>query len=44
LSEGGKDSIDNAICLCPVHHREAHHGKERKALRAITMNVRASDA
>lgn len=41
LSEGGDDSIENAICLCPVHHREAHHGKERKSLRAAMNKVRA---
>ena len=44
LSEGGEDSIENAICLCPVHHREAHHGKERKSLRAIMLNMRAGGA
>jgi len=40
LAEGGEDTIENAICLCPVHHREAHHGKRRSELRAIMRNVR----
>lgn len=26
LSDGGDDSIDNVIALCPNHHREAHYG------------------
>lgn len=41
LCEGGEDRIENAICLCPVHHREAHHGKEKLALRAVMRQVRA---
>jgi len=40
LAEGGEDTIENAICLCPVHHREAHHGKRRAALQEIMKNVR----
>ncbi|WP_221080695.1 EVE domain-containing protein [Alcaligenes faecalis] len=43
LGEGGKDLIENVICLCPVHHREAHHGKEKLALRTLMLQVRASD-
>lgn len=26
LSEGGADTIQNVACVCPSHHREAHHG------------------
>jgi 5-methylcytosine-specific restriction protein A len=33
LSEGGSDTVQNVIALCPNHHREAHHGKRRDALR-----------
>ena len=40
LSEGGTDVIENAICLCPIHHREAHHGKHRDALRVVMKKVR----
>lgn len=44
LAEGGEDTIENTICLCPVHHREAHHGKQRAALREIMTNVRSTEA
>lgn len=40
LSEGGEDVIENAICLCPVHHREAHHGMRRADLRAAMQQAR----
>ncbi|MDM0076922.1 EVE domain-containing protein [Variovorax sp. J2P1-59] len=40
LAEGGEDVIENAICLCPLHHREAHHGNRRDALRGIMKKVR----
>jgi 5-methylcytosine-specific restriction protein A len=26
LSEGGEDTVENAIALCPNCHREAHYG------------------
>jgi HNH endonuclease len=28
LAEGGDDTIENAIALCPNCHRKAHHGKK----------------
>lgn len=28
LAEGGDDTVDNAIALCPNCHRHAHYGKE----------------
>lgn len=28
LAEGGDDTIENAIALCPNCHRQAHHGKK----------------
>jgi hypothetical protein len=34
LSEGGPDTIENVIALCPNHHREAHFGTDRADLRA----------
>ena len=34
LSEGGADNLGNVIALCPNHHREAHHGSNRQAIRA----------
>lgn len=27
LSEGGDDTVDNVIALCPNHHRQAHFGE-----------------
>nr|WP_315247053.1 HNH endonuclease signature motif containing protein [uncultured Albidiferax sp.] len=40
LSEGGRDSIQNAIFLCPVHHREAHFGTDRSTLRESMQKIR----
>lgn len=37
LSEGGADSIMNVAALCPNHHREAHYGKIRMAIRRTLM-------
>lgn len=34
LSEGGPDRLDNVVALCPNHHREAHLGADRDAMRA----------
>jgi len=33
LSEGGEDTVENAIALCPNCHREAHHGVDWKSFR-----------
>jgi hypothetical protein len=33
LSEDGSDSVTNVAALCPNHHREAHHGENRKDMR-----------
>jgi hypothetical protein len=33
LSEDGEDSERNIVALCANHHREAHHGAARDALR-----------
>ncbi len=43
LAEGGDDTIENAACVCPSHHREAHHGKEAKQLREMLFAVRNED-
>jgi HNH endonuclease len=32
LADGGPDHVSNVIALCPNHHREAHHGKDRLRL------------
>lgn len=34
LSEGGSDTISNAIAVCPNCHRQLHHGINRLALRS----------
>jgi len=28
LSEGGEDTLDNVVALCPNCHRQAHYGKK----------------
>ena len=33
LHEKGPDSVSNVVALCPNHHREAHHGKNRAQIR-----------
>lgn len=33
LHEKGADTISNVVALCPNHHREAHHGKNRAEIR-----------
>lgn len=33
LGEGGDDSIENALALCPNCHREAHYGQDWKKFR-----------
>jgi 5-methylcytosine-specific restriction endonuclease McrA len=30
LAEGGSDTVDNAVALCPNCHRAAHHAKDRR--------------
>jgi hypothetical protein len=30
LAEGGRDTVDNTVALCPNCHRRCHHGKDRK--------------
>src|SRR5262249_49742086 len=35
LADGGEDTIGNAVCLCPAHHREAHLGTRAAELTAL---------
>lgn len=41
LSQGGADEIDNVVCLCPAHHREAHYGKNAQELQSIFHGIRS---
>jgi len=29
LAEGGPDTLENTVAVCPTHHRFLHHGKDR---------------
>ena len=40
LAEGGSDTPENVVCLCPSHHREAHHGKHATELRHLLLQLR----
>ncbi len=42
LAEGGDDRIENTACLCAVHHREVHCGKNRAALTSALQMIRAT--
>ena len=42
LSQGGSDTLNNVVCLCPTHHREAHLGKRSAELRDQFEQVRIS--
>lgn len=33
LAEGGEDTVENAVALCPNCHREAHHGEHWERFR-----------
>lgn len=39
LSEGGTDTLDNVIALCPLHHREVHYGQNKDELSTIMRNL-----
>jgi hypothetical protein len=45
LAEGGPDTVDNAVAICPNCHRELHHGADREVLRkkVIAKIKRLSD-
>jgi hypothetical protein len=42
LAEGGDDLIANTACLCALHHREAHCGKNRVALTQALQAIRTT--
>lgn len=37
LGEGGPDSVDNTIAVCPGCHRRFHHGADRRDFRRATL-------
>jgi predicted HNH restriction endonuclease len=41
LSLGGADKIENVVCLCPAHHREAHFGVNAQKLRFLFQEIRS---
>jgi hypothetical protein len=43
LAAGGDDSPKNAACICPAHHREAHHGARAGTIRDDLLAVRRSE-
>ena len=40
LSDGGSDTLENMICLCPAHHVEAHRGKNADELGKVFRKTR----
>lgn len=40
LADGGKDTIENVVCVCANHHRELHVGKRREDLTNLLRSVR----
>ena len=43
LSDGGLDVIENVVCLCPSHHKEAHFGKNALELKHMFQGLRTAD-
>ncbi len=41
LATGGSDRPENVACVCPNHHREAHHGKNA-AMIAVVLTAKRS--
>ena len=38
LAEGGADTEDNVVALCPNHHREAHYGTNKLMMRQALLD------
>jgi hypothetical protein len=43
LAAGGSDRIENVACVCPSHHREAHHGKAASTIAVALAQVRNAE-
>lgn len=39
LSEGGSDTLDNLVSLCPNHHKLAHYGKDKNAMKVELQRI-----
>jgi predicted HNH restriction endonuclease len=44
LADGGDDVPENTVAVCPNHHRELHHGKQRDSLTNQLLELRQKDA
>ena len=38
LSEGGEDSINNTVALCPNCHRKIHYSKNKEEIKQLLQN------
>ena len=38
LSEGGEDSINNTVALCPNCHRALHYAENKEELRMVLLH------
>jgi hypothetical protein len=43
LADGGADTLENVVCLCPSHHREVHFGGGKAALTKALLEIRKAD-
>lgn len=43
LADGGPDTIDNTVCVCPNHHREFHLGRRAAELREVLVRLRSPE-
>mgnify|MGYP001369933802 FL=1 len=37
LADGGPDTVDNAVALCPNCHRQCHHGPDTEGIRKVLL-------
>jgi hypothetical protein len=40
LADGGQDTLENTVCLCPAHHREIHFGSNKNKLNYEVLEKR----
>jgi len=43
LADGGADVPENTVAVCAIHHRELHHGKQRRSLTEQLVEIRRKD-